>query len=464
MNLKLQLLANNDEKTWTLKSTRNYSIGNTPDCDIKLTGLSVDVNLKFSYDQYSNLWYVSDVSKRGNLLINNQSLSDYQIQSRSTIVLEKNTTINIVPENSQSSPNNSYPQSGISPVSNNSKNLRKLSWLEYVDECVTVQRANRFSLITGYRFAAWVKAANSVGFNSFDGYIIPDIQNIPGCERSSEVVVSAIQSKLGEMIESTENKKYSNTDCYIASLTDAHITDSLTQSFLWSFFWVEFFPIKRGIKNKTSDYRDFCVVSYNRVKTYLLIENYGADLFVSWITRYEPTPTALVQIICGVIAVLLSLIAAASNNVFLTISPVLLWGAIYFAIPRIMMTFGILPKKANANFLGVCIFILTLILLVIFVQGSSRSGSPFELLALFGILAGGGTILVPVFVIMFIIAIFNPKNIPALDLVDAKKLDDAVSKQVESVLKPMLEKSNYTAEQISQILTKTSLGRIQFRR
>jgi hypothetical protein len=454
MNLKLQLLVNNDETIWTLKSARgNYSIGTTPNCDIELTGISVEVSLKLSYDQYSQTWYISDLSNRGNLSIDNQQLRDYAIKSQSTITVDRGVTLTIMPEGIQA-PNN---QPRAVSQTNSSKGLRKLTWAEYVNECVR-EGASWFGIVTGYRFTPWVRATGSVGFNSFDGYIIPNFQEIPGCERSSEVVVSAIQNKLGEMIETPANKKYINTDCYIASLTDAHIIDSLTQSFFWSFFWVELFPIKRGGKNPKRDYRDFCVVSYNRVKTYLLIENYGTDLFVSWITRFEPRPTDTVQIISVFITLLLT-VAGSSRSIFLTIAPLLLWGSIYLAMPIFMIICNIPPKKANANFIGFCIFLTVLIITLIYLKDSQ-----YELTAFLGILIGGWVILIPVFLVMFFIFIFNPRNIPGLDLVDAKKLDDTISKQVESVLEPMLERGNYTSEQISQILTKTSLGRIQFRR
>ncbi len=55
-------------------------------------------------------------------------------------------------------------------------------------------------------------------------------------------------------------------------------------------------------------------------------------------------------------------------------------------------------------------------------------------------------------------------DIPPLDLVDAKKLDDMVSKQVEEVLKPMLQSKGYKEEQVKEILTRTSLGAKTFRR
>ncbi len=55
-------------------------------------------------------------------------------------------------------------------------------------------------------------------------------------------------------------------------------------------------------------------------------------------------------------------------------------------------------------------------------------------------------------------------DIPPLDLVDAKKLDDLVTKQVEEALKPLLESKGYTEEQMKEILTRTSLGKKTFRR
>ncbi len=54
--------------------------------------------------------------------------------------------------------------------------------------------------------------------------------------------------------------------------------------------------------------------------------------------------------------------------------------------------------------------------------------------------------------------------IPPLDLVDAKKLDDMVSKQVEEYLRPLLTSKGYEEEEIKQILTRTSLGAKTFRR
>jgi hypothetical protein len=84
------------------------------------------------------------------------------------------------------------------------------------------------------------------------------------------------------------------------------------------------------------------------------------------------------------------------------------------------------------------------------------------------LLGGGTTIFIIIGIIAFILFLRQSKaqeyDIPPLDLVDAKKLDDMVSKQVESVLKPMLETKGYNEEQIKQILTRTSVGSPRFRR
>jgi len=56
------------------------------------------------------------------------------------------------------------------------------------------------------------------------------------------------------------------------------------------------------------------------------------------------------------------------------------------------------------------------------------------------------------------------EDIPPLDLVDAKKLDDMVAKQIEAALKPILRSDDYPEEQIQEILTRTSVKGRVFRR
>lgn len=56
------------------------------------------------------------------------------------------------------------------------------------------------------------------------------------------------------------------------------------------------------------------------------------------------------------------------------------------------------------------------------------------------------------------------RDIPPLDLLDARKLDDMVAKQVEEYLAPLLESKGYTEEQIKEILTRQSLPRTHYQR
>jgi uncharacterized protein YneF (UPF0154 family) len=56
------------------------------------------------------------------------------------------------------------------------------------------------------------------------------------------------------------------------------------------------------------------------------------------------------------------------------------------------------------------------------------------------------------------------KTIPPLDLVDAKKLDDMVVRQVEGTLQPILLNKGYAEAQIQEILTRTSTRGQTFRR
>lgn len=92
--------------------------------------------------------------------------------------------------------------------------------------------------------------------------------------------------------------------------------------------------------------------------------------------------------------------------------------------------------------------------------------------ALFSTLSGilGSTAsLVPIAAIIGVIFFLKQRkgqelDIPPLDLLDAKKIDDMVSKQVEEVLRPMLQSKGYAEEQIQEILTRTSLGGKTFKR
>jgi hypothetical protein len=82
---------------------------------------------------------------------------------------------------------------------------------------------------------------------------------------------------------------------------------------------------------------------------------------------------------------------------------------------------------------------------------------------------GSTASLVPIAAIIGVIFFLRQRkgqelDIPPLDLLDAKKIDDMVSKQVEEVLRPMLQSKGYAEEQIKEILTRTSLGGKTFKR
>lgn len=55
-------------------------------------------------------------------------------------------------------------------------------------------------------------------------------------------------------------------------------------------------------------------------------------------------------------------------------------------------------------------------------------------------------------------------DVPALDKIDAMKLDALVSQQVEAALKPMLQSNGYSEEAIRSILVRTSERQPTFRR
>lgn len=82
-------------------------------------------------------------------------------------------------------------------------------------------------------------------------------------------------------------------------------------------FWQpEFFAIRRDKRpnQRWPDYRRFCVTAYHRIRNYVLVEQYGSDLFVSWLTRCEPNPTALNLILWFLGALLLTALSLSSNN------------------------------------------------------------------------------------------------------------------------------------------------------
>jgi hypothetical protein len=387
---KLSLFIQNEGQTYTLKPEREYLVGSGSDSNIPISGINVaSQHLKFSFNQLSHTWYVYNLDSNQGTLINNQRIGEYPIRGQTQIIIGHNivliATPEIYPVNSiqaqvpqANTPGNfSQPQVpssnplpvpppvpvGQSPINFNvsgTSPLRKLTWEEYVSEQVQKQPnwwtrvSTRFALATGFRNTPWmlefsgytIKGGNSL--NAFQGYIIPDFQE------PEDKIRQEIQTQVSQL------RQYRNTDCFVAELTDAHIADSASQAFLG----VELFPIQRG---NISDFRNFCVVSYHRVRTYLLVENYGTDLFVSWITRFEPEPSPVFLILWLAVSILLTLILLSNTqgNLLIGSVPLSLWSIIYLLIPTIMLKLKILPKKANARL----IIGVTLFLYFIFVMG-----------------------------------------------------------------------------------------------
>jgi hypothetical protein len=88
---------------------------------------------------------------------------------------------------------------------------------------------------------------------------------------------------------------------------------------------------------------------------------------------------------------------------------------------------------------------------------------------IFEILAIGFGLLSTPFIIWFLYKFLVQRkaqeyDVPALDRIDAMKLDALVSQQVEAALKPMLQSNGYSEEAIRSILVRTSERQPTFRR
>jgi pSer/pThr/pTyr-binding forkhead associated (FHA) protein len=381
-------------QTWTLKPSRDYVVGSGQDCDIVLGATSqvAEKHVKFSFDAGSSTWMLEDLSS-GKTFVNSQQIRRVLLNAQAQVDLGGGVVLLATPEgvtspSQVSTSASSYPAAqpmsasyggaahSIQPPYSqsgrieNNDSLRVLTWDQYVkQQSDKVQGFARLStwyhLITGFRKTPWVRKSNVFGnndFNSFDGYIIPDFKGSP------ESVSKLIETQLGQI------KQYEDTDCFIAQLTDAHLVDTSTKSFLG----IELFAIRReklGHQLSKPDYRRFCVTSYHRVRNYLLVEKYGPGLFVSWVTRCEPEPTSLVMILWLIVASFFSLIAITTNNFFAVITPLVLWLEIFMLTPKVMESFKVLPKAANARlvtalFVVPSFFILTALVSAMAVKNS----------------------------------------------------------------------------------------------
>ena len=371
-----------------LQPSREYLIGSGQECDVQIpeSDRISRKHLKLSFDALSNIWNIQDLSGSGSAVMDNQTITYAPIRKTAWVKIADTVILTLTPEaeavaaptmySPSASPSATYStntvrndgfreivapsQHSLGTIQPDSS-LRVLSWNQYVREQVAQHEgitkiATRFALLTGLRNTPWVRRYGQTGFESFDGYIIPNFKG------DVETVVATIEQQIGQL------QQYEDTDCYVANLTDAHIADSATQKFLG----VEFFPIRRDRSGKQlsrGDYRRFCVVAYHRVRSYLLIEKYGSDLFVSWITRYEPQPTPVLITLWLLLAGFATLMMLGTGNVGLFIMPSLIWLEIYWLVPNFMENMDILPKRANARLLIGLIVIPTVLMLLV-VAGS----------------------------------------------------------------------------------------------
>jgi hypothetical protein len=383
--MQLKLFLEQTNQSWTLKPNREYVIGSGSDCDIPLSFVNVvsDRHLKLSFNQLTNTWHAYDLGGSKGTFVDNQPITDYPIKTQTKIVLAGGIFLVATPEGATSTaptppPLYTVPRTQAIEDRMNRRSIhaidsgdvrhefsqsKMLTWEEYVEKQVRKQLdglarwATRFYLVTGFRNTPWVRRYGSIGFDAFDGYIIPDFPE------SAETIAIGIEKQLGQL------KQYQNTDCFVAKLTDAHIADSETQKFLG----VELFPVIRGGK---ADYRRFSIVSYHRVRTYLLVENYGTDLFVSWVTRFEPEPTPVVMGLWLLLASILTLILlpTTQGNLYLSSIPICIWILIYIATPKVMQGGGVVPKKANSRLLIFCLLIIYFVFISVSISSGSNVG------------------------------------------------------------------------------------------
>lgn len=366
--MKLKLFLEQTGQSWTLKPNRDYVIGSSTECDIALPSASaVDSrHLKLSFDQLAGIWQVSDLGSSTGTFVNNQRVSSYPIQGQTRISLAGNIVLLAAPEGvtatappapaiynpatqqmaSPIAPNQLTREPVRNSLAVNNSPFRVMNWGDYV-ETQALRQGNwwnrvaiRYHMMTGLRNTPWM---------DFDGYVLPDF-NEP-----AEKIAAGIEANLNQL------RRYENTDCYAVMLTDAHLTDSTRELFSN----IELFALKRGGKR---DFRRFCVVAHNRIRAYVVVDNYGSDLFVGILTRFESQPDGFVPAMILAIPLLIvltisflssSLLGSLASGLY-NVSPVSiglwlmiiiggLWAANFLGIPWLMREFKLLPKPANTQ-------------------------------------------------------------------------------------------------------------------
>ncbi|MEB3231767.1 MAG: FHA domain-containing protein [Leptolyngbyaceae bacterium] len=396
MELKLAISGKN--QSWTLKPGRQYTVGTAPTCDLPLdmTSGAAPQHVLFRYDEAEQRWYVRDISQGVGISIDGQPASESPIERYLSINLAPGLVLTTSPHVSTptlipvpptpappafpttysgryntATPTQPRPTGVYPPPRTGVSEPGLMRWKDYVQ--YQLDRTNHgierlalwFHMVTGFRNTPWVKSFHDPdsasspkanNFNSFEGYIIPNFKG--GLDK----VVAAVEKEIGTATN------YQDTECAVVSLTDAHLVDTANQSFLG----VELFPIHRSNQPfPRGDYRRFFVTAYHRVRTYLLIEQYGEDLFVSWITRYEPNPSFTSMILFLILAFFIALPGMITGDMTLFLLPLVIWAEYFLVTPKLMEAFDVLPKAANARLIQLVIIPITFILMLAWIVENS---------------------------------------------------------------------------------------------
>ena len=353
-----------------------------------------------------NAWQVEDLNSTNGTFVNGQAIATYRIDAPVRIALAGNFLISaapLVPEIAPIAPppiqqiqppvyqppispppvygNNTPPvytpqsvssaspyndsYSPVSPPPNqhsiptprnqfNKKAPQVMTWWDFIDRQVEKgqswldQVAIRYFMTTGIRYTPYMKLTGG----DLDGYIIPDFKG------QAEEIAAGVAANLDQL------RQYPDTDCSVVWLTDAHLTDNSPSPVLA-------FPIKRANRK---DFRRFCVVSHHRIRTYVIIENYGSDLFVGRITRFEDQLNGFPLLLAGCAALLFMVLAfmgagfvpfdiRASITIWSAIISLGLWFATFLGIPRLMRQLNSLPVPSNVT----AVILIMLFIMTIFV-------------------------------------------------------------------------------------------------